>query len=403
MIIVPLLIIVVIFIVRFQKGMFAALLIIVATKSLLDAFWEYRIGPLSFISFQGLVIPFLFMKIYSNRKVLPKAISINASLIIISYSIGLIFALPVEPLATFELIIININIFLGFFLIPMLVITPKRLKQFLLALIFGGIFPILVSVYQFITGDIFHVRETVNLSRYVGFYHDAFPVRFYGLMTLFSVIVYFKYFKPKNNIISLCLAGVAIGAIFSIYLVFSKAGIGILVCWAVLLIFSKRGHKNFLFLALGLLVIIFLFGSDFFSNIEQLFSKEIDYQEGVNKDARYTLAGRGYIWQKLWALFQERTLFFQWFGNGFNSPAHNEFLRVLLLSGFVGLIFFVLFLFNIVKTIFKFCKRDEAIFSLMLLTVFIFDCMGLIPGVFYYYNIIIWGFISFFILNKKII
>ena len=189
MIIIPLIIILIILLVRAQKGLFAAFLVIVVTKSILDAFWEFRIGPLSFVSFGGLLMPALFYPILRKKIMFPILWRKNASILIIALSLGLVFALPIKTLETIELIILTLNVYLAFYIIPYLVDTPQRLKMLLIAIIIGGVFPAVVSLFQFQTGIIFNERKTVGLIRYVGFYHDAFPVRFYGLFSIFSTIM----------------------------------------------------------------------------------------------------------------------------------------------------------------------------------------------------------------------
>ena len=41
---------------------------------------------------------------------------------------------------------------------------------------------------------------------------------------------------------------------------------------------------------------------------KQLFSKEIGYNEGEITDVRYTLAGRGYIWEEYWSSGKKNNL-----------------------------------------------------------------------------------------------
>ncbi|MFT6127342.1 MAG: hypothetical protein ACJA2M_000889 [Polaribacter sp.] len=402
MILIPVLIILAIILAKLKKGIFVSFLVLIATKSIMDAFWNIRIGPLSFSSFSGILIPILFYSVLLKRKNYPKSWRTNASFLTFSLSFSLILALPVNIPATITNIILVLNIFMGFFLIPSLVTNKERLRQLLIAIIIGGLFPIIVSIFQFQTGIVFYVRETVGLTRYVGFYHDAFPVRFYGFMTLLAVIMYLQLFKPKKNLQYLLFA-LGFSALFSIYLVFSKAGIGIIGLWiAFTLLFSKSKVKQTIAIFFSLSMVYLIFGDVVYENIEQLFSKETGYQTGEIKDARYTLAGRGYLWEEylnFWA--NEQPLFFQIFGDGISRPAHNEFLRILLLSGMVGITTFVLFLFRMLITIFK-ANSNYKLFGLMLLSMFVVDCIGLMPGNYYFYNIMVWGLIGLVSLNKTL-
>ena len=403
MILIALLILLTIVLVRLQKGIFAALIIIVATKSLIDAFWEFKVGPLSILSLQGVMIPALFFDVLRKRKIFPKSWLRVANIYLLAMAFGLVWGFIEKPFDFIEHIFLSVNAYLGFFLIPMVITDQTRLKKLLLAIMICGIFPILVSVYQFQTGVIFQERETVGLIRYVGFYHDAFPVRFYGLMTLMAVLIHTTVFKKNSLFLKIFMVLISMGAFFSIYLVFSKAAVGIIGLWIVLLLlFSKSKVSQGFSLVIGMSVIFLVFGDTFYDSLEQLFSKEIGYDSGEVKDARYTLAGRGYIWEGAWEFWTTRqTVFFQWMGDGLVRPVHNEFLRVLLANGIIGLILLVTFVFSMLKKVFK-VNKNVRVFALMFFGMYIIDCIGLVPGVYYYYNIVVWGFIGLLLLRNDL-
>ncbi|MDA7558628.1 hypothetical protein N8768_05665 [Flavobacteriaceae bacterium] len=403
MILLPILILVAIVVSKLRKGLFVSFLILVATKSIIDAFWDVKFGPLSIMSIQGVLIPILFYEVFTKKKYMPKAWLISAKIYTIALSLGLFWALAVKPMATIEAVILNINIYLGFILIPILITDQKRLKQLLLAIMLCGIFPIAVSIFQLSTGIVFQERATVGLTRYVGFYHDAFPTRFYGLLTILSILVYQYVFYIKGVFFKCFLLTLTCGAFLSIYAVFSKAGVGVLGLWVVLLLlFSKSKIKQGFSLLIGLSVIFLVFGDVVSSNIEQLFSKEIGYQSGQVTDARYTLAGRGYIWEKYWGFWSnEQNIFFQWVGDGLMRPVHNEFLRVLLVSGIIGVLFLVVFVLTQIKRAFK-INKNVRVFALMLLGMYFIDSIGLVPGVYYYYNILVWGIFGTLLMKPQL-
>ena len=63
MILLPIIIILAIIITKLRNGLFLAFLVLVATKPIMDAFWNIRLGPLSFSSIGGILIPVLFYSI----------------------------------------------------------------------------------------------------------------------------------------------------------------------------------------------------------------------------------------------------------------------------------------------------------------------------------------------------
>lgn len=403
MIIIPLFALLFILWVRLTKGMFKALLFILATKSIIDAFWNIKIGPLSILAVQGVMLPFLFYGVWAKKEYFTAFWKTSAKFYFLALSFGVFWVIVSSPINFLQNFFLYINCYMGFFLIPSLVKDKDSLQQVLLAIIIGGVFPMLVSLFQYQTGILFQERATVGLTRYVGFYHDAFPVRFYGLLTLFSILIYTNQFKLNRMAFKVFLFCITIGAIFSIYLVFSKAGIAILAVWGVLMImFSKSKIKQIIIILTAFLFMSIIFGDVFIENIEQVFSKEVGYQEGKVKDSRYTLAGRGYIWQDYWSFWSEdQTLFFQWFGDGVNRPVHNEFFRMLLSSGIIGVVIFLTFLIRVILKVLN-INKSVLLYALMLLAMYFIDCVGLTPGVYYYYNIILWGFIGLFIHKSTI-
>jgi hypothetical protein len=318
-------------------------------------------------------------------------------------SFGIIWGIFENPLGIFQNGFLSFNSFLGFFLIPILVTDQKRLKLFLLALILSGIFPILVSIYQLLTGVIFEDRATVGLSRYVGFYHDAFPMRFHGLLTLISILIYQYVFQIRNVLFKVFLFTIAGGALLSIYAVFSKAGVLIICLWVVLLLLFSKSKIKQLFSTLFFLYVIFLvFGDAASVNIEQLFSKEVGYQIGEVTDVRYTLAGRGYIWQEYWDFWvSKQTVFFKFFGDGISRPVHNEYFRVLLSNGIIGLLFLITFIIKTTGNLLK-MNKNIRLFGTMLLVMYLIDCIGLVPGLYYYYNIVVWGIFGILLMKPKL-
>lgn len=403
MILVPIIIFLAMIFAKAQRGLFACFLVLVATKSIIDAFWDYKFGPLSIMAIQGGLIPVLFYQLYRKRKLMPKLWLRHARTYAISLSLGIIWSIASRPIQSLELIVLNINIFLGFVILPILVNDSKQFKKFLIAIMICGIFPILISIYQLQTGVIFRERETAGLTRYVGLYHDAFPTRFYGLMTLLSILLYQTFYKTENLFFKVFQIGLAGGALLSIYAVFSKAAVAVLGLWTMLILMvSNSRFKQLISILIGLGVVFIVFGDAFYNNIETLFSKEVGYQTGEVKDARYTLAGRGYIWEEnldFW--INEQTFFFQWFGDGWSRATHNEFLRILMQNGILGLLFFIVFLFNISNLTFRIHSKLR-IFGFMLLGMYMIDSIGLSPASYYYYNILVWGIFGMLLLKPQL-
>lgn len=386
-----------------QNNKYMALLLVVASKSIIDATWSTRIGAFSLISIEGILIPILFFETL-NPKYVGNRWAKMGWLLFLSLSIGIPFGLIQTPLNAIEGFVTNINILLAFFLIPVLVDTREKFRKLLIAILLGGIFPILISFYQQLTGTLWQERQTVGMIRFVGFYHDQFPVRFYGVFTLFAGLLYLRFFPMKRIVGKLCLILIMLAALVTIYNVYSKAATTILTLWGVILFaFSKDKTLSIAIIVSVMILIPLIFDEAFVSTYEQLFSKEIGYNEGEIEDARYTLAGRGYIWESYWnAWINEQNLLMKITGDGINRPVHNEFFRVLLASGILGLLGFVWFLIRMGYLSLN-NKGPFKPFVFMLVAMFLIDSVGLVPGMYYYYNILTWGFIGLFLLRGNLL
>ena len=399
MILIPLLIFIITIVLYATNRKLEALLFIIVTKSIIDAFWDIRLGPISPIRFQGIMICLMFLPIV-NTKTFSFSWKINSIILFLSYSISILFSANVSPLQFIESLFLSLIVALSFFLIPQYINNTKKLKKLLIAIIICGVFPSVITILQYalgiesLTGT---VRATTgDLVRNIGFYHDAFPTRFYALLTIFSGFFFLIYFKTEKKYIRNLVALQILLSIFSLYLVFSKAAVLIILIWVLLiLVFLKLSFKLYFYLLSLVIILLISFGTEsILINVETLFSKELGFNDGSVRDARYTLSGRGYIWENSLNEWRyDRSIFFQFFGDGLSQPVHNEFLRVFLMNGVIGISLFISFLIIIINKIFK-LNRIDKLLALMLISMFLVDCTGLVPGEYYYYNIILWGFLG---------
>ena len=77
--------------------MFDAFLVLVATKSIVDIFWNYEIFGLSILSFQGFLIAIIFFPMLKNISQIPKYWKNTLVIYVVSISIGLLWGIILEP------------------------------------------------------------------------------------------------------------------------------------------------------------------------------------------------------------------------------------------------------------------------------------------------------------------
>ena len=132
-------------------------------------------------------------------------------------------------------------------------------------------------------------------------------------------------------------------------------------------------------------------------DIMEVYSKEVGALTGEERIER-AFQGRVGGWLAAWHNWQKKPLSLQLFGTGTTAlGAHNDFLRVLLSTGIVGLLFYLLILGWALVIAAGNCLRRASplnIMALMLLLMWLIDAMGLVPGGYPGYQILVWGFVG---------
>ena len=147
-----------------------------------------------------------------------------------------------------------------------------------------------------------------------------------------------------------------------------------------------------------LTVLSFLFFDKTKETLEVMFVKELQYNSGVMTDEDQLFSGRGSLIKEYLNLFNKGTFIDKVLGIQKNSGrTHNEFLRILILSGYLGLFFYILFYINIFKKFLKhFAKRRKIFFlSLWRVLITLIDALSVTWGLYPYYLLIFPGFLIY--------
>ncbi len=266
-------------------------------------------------------------------------------------------------------------------------------------MIIAGITPLSMSVYQNILGGTIRTEETIfGLVRNIGFYHDAYTLRFYSLQTLAALILYIMYFTQKGQLtVRGFLTSLGLLAIFTIYRIYSKAGYLILAQWATVWFWFR---KQFL-----VLILVFLVGTisvsvaefSWLEDVQAVYAKEIAVLTGGGEvDAMFQ--GRVGGWRETFKGWQKAPFLAQLFGTGTTALGmHNDFLRALIGTGLIGLILYCILIGWALIISFRNCIRQATplnIMALMLLIMWLIDAMGLVPGGYPGYQIFVWGVVG---------
>jgi hypothetical protein len=384
-----------------KKGILAAIL----TRPLIDCFWEAKdiILGVRPTEINGVVLPLLILfKIIISREH-----KLFRSPFAIFFSIFTFYQFfPTLLMTSDEGVMQGLNYFfrslhgfVGFLAFQEFFHERDDFKKLLLAFIIAGLAPLSMSVYQNILGGVIRTEATVGeLVRNIGFYHDAYTLRYYTLQTLAGLILYGAYFVRRRQVwLRSGLIAVGLLCLFTIYRIFSKAGYLILAQWGtVWFVFKKQIFILVLVLLAGTVVLSFSRFS-WIEDVKEVYGKEMGVLKGEERVER-AFQGRMGGWMTALEDWRRKPLHLQLMGTGTTALGmHNDFLRVLIGTGIVGLLLYLVILaWALAKATANVLKAATSlnIMALMLLFMWLIDAMGLVPGGYPGYQIFVWGFVG---------
>ncbi|AJE03250.1 O-antigen ligase family protein [Geobacter pickeringii] len=293
------------------------------------------------------------------------------------------------------------NGFIGFFIFQEFFKSRDEFRVLLLVHLAAGLVPLGMSVYQNILGGTIRSEATIGgLVRNIGFYHDAYTLRLYCFQTLAAGILYWSYFLSGIKFLTRSLL-VVMGGIagFTIYKIFSKAGYLVLLEWLMVWYTVQRKFVKIAAIALVMVCAAVVFQEKLvvLETLDTVYSKEVGAFHGKEKSDRL-FQGRVGTWKVAMKEYSELPLYMQIVGDGSpHTGAHNDFLRALLGTGFVGLFLYLMLLGAIGWRVLLNCWRVPSplnTMALMLMGMWLIDAMGLVPGAYPGYQIFVWGFVG---------
>jgi O-antigen ligase len=370
-------------------------------KPLIDASWGDHFFGVNALMLIGVTVPLLILPriIFSrDEKIYTMPLALTGLLFFFSNVFGVVGLIAEGNYSgSIEIFFRALNGFLGFYMFQFFFHDKENFRKLILFLLLAGIFPVLVGIYQGLTGTVWQSRSTsLGLVRYVGLYHDAFSVRYFGFQTLAAIILSWAYFVPKSFIKKTILVGYGLLWCFVIFRGYSKAAIVIFIAWALIWIVFNKKFIWLIFLPIIILVFDFSTGNRIYTDTKRVFMKEIGAYDGT-MESKYILAGRTVVWEKMFEEWQKKDFFYQFFGSGTNPPAHNEFLRITICNGILGLfIFFMVFIKIGWQVWTNILKRATPlnVMAGMIFVMWCIDIMGLHPGLYPAYQWFVFGFIT---------
>ncbi|MBL4593556.1 MAG: hypothetical protein JKX68_07055 [Flavobacteriales bacterium] len=277
--------------------------------------------------------------------------------------IGTLFIILFDPLSmdSFEYLLkLTIPIYLYFFA-RLFIQNKKDLDGILTTFLYSGIFVAAVLLFEVAFGAIKEV-ESRGMERIQGSFGDVVSYGIY-LAFCFLIATYFYFSRkgelPKNKRIRLVLivGGLCLLTLINIHHVASYTiFIGVLLLFMV---FNFRANKGAAFiLSLLFFLVFYLFGQPLIEDkITPLLQTDISVYEG-DKGSEKLLHGRVGRWTRMLETFTNENVFAQFFGypTTFNYAyhfvgvgSHNDYIRILFLSGYFGLFYYLVLLIMFFK------------------------------------------------------
>jgi len=281
----------------------------------------------------------------------------------------------------------------------------KSGKILAVGLILSALFPLFFILSQKLTGNVWFYRQTRGLTRYVGLYHDAATLDVYLIQALIGIMLFWHYFlKRSQQILKYVLIVLFCLLLTGSYFLYTKTIFLTFALWLLAFLFIRRRVHVFVSILILLFFLNSISGQKIFSEINQVFSKEVEFVGG-NLNMEAALSGRGGMWKNSMDFWSKLPFLEKILGAGkIYGGVHNDYLRMLLSGGLLLLVFSVfLFAALILAVIKDFRKKKYFIHLTVILCIlyYFIVSLGRVPGLYPNLQILTWGLVGLSLNMKK--
>lgn len=330
--------------------------------------------------------------------------------------ISLLFMFLFDPLSKTFLeyfLKLTMPVYLFFFL-RLFIRSRNDLDGILQTFIYSSLFVVAMFLFELIVKPV-KVLQTRGLERIQGSYGDVMNYAIY--MSLGFLIMCYFYLRNKKSAgvikanrnlvitIMLCLA--------CLFKISHTASYGVfLVILALFVLFNLRTNKTAGIITIAVIALLaYLFGANTLEEkITPLIKTDIAVYEGKKENERL-LHGRVGRWKMMMEQYSEFPIKAQFFGmpliltetySYIGTGSHNDFIRIIFYTGFLGLLAYVLILFNIILR-FKALTSNDFFLALGAFMILLMYSISTCPTLYAPMLYIIFAIISYIALPKKIL
>lgn len=342
---------------------FRLLLLILVVKPIFNTLEDVSLGlPVSVLQLLGFFVLILLMRGIFNSRV---SFQVTSSWrlympFFFLYLINLLFVLFNYPdIGSLRLLLKSLTIPLIFIYFSKNLRNRLDLELVLNAVLVSAVPLIIVFVYDTVFVGSF--QETRGVDRLESSFGDIATIGIQVNM-IWSVFLYKLLKEPQLKFQTLLLTlSFFVFAVVALVSIAHGTSFAVFVVTTGLFLLSYSQRSFFFLLVLGLLLVgpFFFFAGDWLQTFFQSFyGKEYEaLASGTNlTDSNALFHGRMGRWKRLWGLFESQNGINKLIGGlAIEHPfiaghgTHNDYLRVLFTTGYVGFLFYFLFLLNTVR------------------------------------------------------
>ncbi|MEO8760845.1 MAG: hypothetical protein ABI388_06345 [Bacteroidia bacterium] len=301
-----------------------------------------------------------------------------------------------------------------FFFLRLLIRSQRDLDGLLQTFLYSSLFVVGVFLFELIVNPI-KVQKTRDLERIQGYYGDVMNYAIY-LSQGFLIVCYF-YFSKKNiqtplqrNRLLIFTVFISVACLFKIS---HTATYGVfLAIFALFILFNLKTNRT-----AGFVIIImvsaaaYFFGGDAIDkNVAPLLKTDVAVYEGKKSEERL-LHGRVGRWKAMLEQFSGFPITAQFFGMPLiledsyaevSSGAHNDFVRILFFTGYVGVVIYITTFVAFFMRL-KYLRPDQHFLALGTLAILLLYSISTCPTLYAPMLYIIYTVFAFMALPKSVL
>lgn len=330
--------------------------------------------------------------------------------------LSLLFMFIIDPMSvTFleYLLKLSMPIYLFFFL-RLLIRSTKDLDGVLQTFMYSSLFVVGIFLFEIIVNPI-KVLKTRDLERIQGYYGDVMNYAIY-LIQGFLIMCYF-YFRKKyvqsmasrnRNLIITFLLCIAV-----LFKISHTASYGVFIALLLLFVlFNLKTNKTggFVFIIIIAIVALLFGGEAFEKNVAPLLKTDIAVYQGKKSNERL-LHGRVGRWKMMLEQYSEFPVTSQFIGMPstlqssyaeVSTGAHNDFIRILFFTGYIGLFLYLLTFMAYFNRL-KYLGTDQHFLALGSATILILYSISTCPTLYAPMLYILYSVLCYIALPKSIL